>query len=223
MSAVAPHLLKHLSASSSASISIPAFAGWWNWLKVNVTPKPSSCCQFSPRPLSYHPATPETELHQFPWIFPLLNILNLHYFPKVFPGYFEDFKLRQLPEYIKDFKDTPVTFFYFLNILNIWKLRYIPQIFPISWHRCYCHSHLKISQELNFSLIGRSWTWHYPSSKLGIRDGGGLKQISPAMSRIIKWHNNSMKSPMLDKVSYHAQQHPQICSVSGYSEGKNEM
>ena len=119
MTAVAPHLLKHISASSSASISIPAFAGWWNWLKVNVTPKPSSCCQFSPRPLSYHPATPETELHRFPWIFPLLNILNLHYFPKVFPGYFEDFKLYQLPEYIKDVKDTPVSFFYFLNI---WKL-----------------------------------------------------------------------------------------------------
>ena len=138
MTAVVPHLLKHISASSSASISIPAFAGWWNWLKVNVTPKPSSCCQFSPRPLSYHPATPETELHRFPWIFPLLNILNLHYFPKVFPGYFEHFKLYQLPEYIKDVKDTPVSFFYFLNILNIWKLRYIPQIFPISWHRCYC-------------------------------------------------------------------------------------
>ena len=210
MSAVAPHLLKHLSASSSASISIPAFAGWWNWLKVNVTPKPSSCCQFSPRPLSYHPATPETELHRFPWIFPLLNILNLHYFPKVFPGYFEHFKLYQLPEYIKDVKDTPVSFFYFLNI---WKLSLYswnnPQLLtqvlppqPLIFRPL-------IFQELNFSLIGRSWTWHYPASKLGIRDGGGLKQISLAMFRIIKWDNNSMKCPMHDKASYHTQQHPQ--------------
>ena len=152
--------------------------GWrWTWPPSLRAAANSAHALFLTTPQPQRPSCTGFPEYFLSWIF-----WTCFTFQTFFLDILKSFKLHQLSEY---FKDTRVSFFYFLNILNIWKLRYIPQIFPISWHRCYRHSHLKIFQELNFSLIGRSWTWHYPSSKLGIQDGGGLKQISLAMSQHI--------------------------------------
>ena len=177
--------------------------GWrWTWPPSLRAAANSAHALFLTTPQPQRPSCTGFPEYFLSWIF-----WTCITFQRFFLDILKSFKLHQLPEY---FKDTPVSFFYFLNI---WKL-------PLySWNNPQLLTQVLpsqplifrplIFQELNFSLIGRSWTWHYPSSKLGIQDGGGLKQISLAMFRIIKWDNNSMKCPMHDKASYHTQQHPQ--------------